>query len=175
MGAGKYFTVLLLSILSFLGIVLVNMSLTERLFVYQLYFVLLLLIVVAVSLYSVRRNLRLGWLLFALFFAAVLFNAVYLHNLVGLSSAMLFVILVASTIGFLMSISNIGRKHRKTRPRIIIEDLPPEIVEPEPEKPAKKTPKKKAAKKPSKKTAKKKTAKKPAKRNPRKSTRQKAG
>jgi len=154
MGMGKYFLGLLLTIISFFGLSILVIGTQSAFFIKELYFMFFLLIVAAIALFAVRRGIRLGWMLFALFFAAVIFDALYIGMIAVVDKATLYSVVIVAVIGVLMSLGQLKR-HRR-RPRIVIEDLPP----PKPARKSAKKSTKKTAKKTVRKTAKKKVAKK---------------
>jgi len=152
----KYFLALMFTAVSFFGLALMIAQTDSVLFIGQLYLAFFLLIVAGISLFATRRNMRTGWLLFALFFGTILFDSIYLNSIIKSNIGILFAVVVISAFGFIMSIAGIEKRRR--RHRIIIDDF-----EPAPTvtiKPVKKiTAKKKAAKKIKKKTVKKKAKK----------------
>jgi hypothetical protein len=126
MGVGRYLIVLLLMLLSFIGVSLSLSDLASGVFMKELYLLLILVVVAGAAIITTTKNRRIGWFLFAVFFATFLVNGLYLsyaapERRLGLYSVMLF-----SAVGFLFAITpDRNRQRPRQRPQVIIENIEP--------------------------------------------------
>jgi len=182
MGGSNYKCIYIFVILNLLGLVFFLPKSNTVLFVKEFYFTLLLLVVAGVGLFALVKNIRLALLLFAVFFAANLFNEFYIYYSTSSSLALFLLLIIIGAIGFTLCIIRLGGSrrrcllapHRKrvsqARP-IIVDNIPSKKSYIKIKKsntlkkrPAKKAAKKKAVKKkaPKKKVSRKKVSKKKA-------------
>ncbi len=176
MGRYKYFTVFVLTIISFLGLSLLFSTAGETLFILEIYFMMLLLIVAGIAFLAIGRGLRLGWALLTVLFLTFLFDTLFLYTYGAPGKTTFYITLLAGALGFLVSVHHATSSKRKAEKHSIkIEDYSysPEVkpsIEPfkkeaeEEKRPARTTTRKKA-----------KTAKKPARKSAAKRAKKKTG
>jgi hypothetical protein len=137
MGVGRFVIILLLMLLSFIGVSLSLTELSSALFMKELYLLLLLLVVAGIAIYAVTKDGRLGWLLFCIFFATFIVNALYISLEAPGHRMTLYSVMLFSALGFLFAVTprRMPQKRRvqpQARPQVIIEDIEPlKEIEPE--------------------------------------------
>jgi hypothetical protein len=166
----NYYKMLLLVMLSLFGTIIMLPKQNMGLFINEFYLLMLLLIFAGIGFFSIANNIRLGNLLFALFFAVITINGIYLY--LNEKTHLLFLILLVffSVIGLYRSVANIDndrcnqtiKKEQKIPKTIIvdsIEDKKTQKKKVSTKKKVSKTTKKKIKKKSTKKKSKKTTKK----------------
>ena len=183
MGGVRYFILFVLAVLAFIGTYNIIGRAADMLFIAELYLLLALLIVAAVAMFLAKKRPRAGNLVFAILFLIFLADAALLIMQAPVRSYSFYLMLSASALGFVVSISGVRRKRCPRLPPVEVTDIEEqqisEIIK-ESERPAKKTTKKSTKKnkksaKTKKKTAKKKSAKKASAKKAKKSTKKKPG
>jgi len=160
MGGVRYFAILILTIIAFVGTTKLMAGAVDMLFIKELYLLFFLLIISGISLIAINRQKIFGWAIYTLIFLVFMFNAMFLYLQTTSHKIFLYAVLLAGAFGFVISIAHIRHRRRQGGvPRLEIEDIYEE-PEPEPEKKqVKKAPAKKAKKRKKKKKAAKKTKK----------------
>lgn len=129
----RYFTIFLLTITAFLALPLLLSNASPELFILELYFMLLLLIISGIALVAIGRDIGLGWALYTLLFLTFLFNAVFLYITAAAGKIVFYIALLAGAIGFLVSVYNTGSCKRRRMRKHIAEAYEPYKSEVEPE------------------------------------------
>ena len=132
MKALEYFSILLITIVTFFSLSLIVINTSVLLFIKEIYLILFLLIFAAIALFSVGLNIRLGWMLFSLFFATILINTVYLFISIGIEFSHLFIVISSASLGLLISVNKLSKctkAKKKKNSNVFVEDILDEPID----------------------------------------------
>ena len=127
----EYFSILLITIVSFFSLSLIVINTNVFLFIKEIYLILFLLIFAAISLFCIGVNIRLGWMLFVLFFSTVLIDVIYLFINIGIEFSNLFIVVGSASVGLLISVNKLAKtkKIKKNQSNVFVEDILDEPVD----------------------------------------------
>jgi hypothetical protein len=111
----QYPVILTLTVLNLFGLVLFLPKSNSVLFIKEFYFLITILLFVAIGLFSVANGIVLGWFLFAVFFAVNMFNEFYIYSF-NYANTLLFIILILiGLFGFIFSLSSLIKKTKQVK------------------------------------------------------------
>jgi hypothetical protein len=111
----QYPIILAFTVLNLFGLVLFLPKSNSLLFIREFYFLIIVLVFVAIGLLSVAREIVMGWLLFAVFFAVNMLNEFYIFSFNYADTLLFIILIVIGLFGFIFSLSNFVRRTDKLK------------------------------------------------------------
>jgi hypothetical protein len=111
----QYPIILTLTVLNLFGLVLFLPKSNSVLFIREFYFLIIVLLFVAIGLFSVARGIVMGWLLFAVFFAVNMFNEFYIFSSNFTNTLLFIVLIITGLFGFIFSLSSLIKKTKRIK------------------------------------------------------------